>query len=621
MANYKPSAALTTDGDAVLDVASSATDQNAAQTPAAPVRRKRFPYSEDAFREIRDRADVFIAACDQRNADFTTRENFFLCTPSGSAEGATSKLHARSLIDPIPNKVVKAIIGLFTRNPIPSLQIRNEDSGDAEKVERFLRGLLSAQREIGETSVTADLAFALAIFGEGTLFVENQLALVDESEWDSIELPFSMSVPHPSTSYPQYATSGTRRGLRSHVAKVTTTYGETLENYPDTAKLGLTLKDSDEVTRYDYSDKNLHVCWLYEKTDTPILWAEMPGTLSEVMRVARRLSDSPSFLDKPEKTTQGVLYGYVKSGLGAAINIILTIYNTAAVDYANGKMLAKMRPGREDIGKNLIDWEATGDTTVILTDETLGPLIQHLIPQELTAFVGMTQAMRDEVLIPRLFTGQPPPGQMAASGINLLSESARRSVHHIQETLGLLYSEVLNKILKWIIAGEYHPVVFDDKGKVVLLPSEIGNCRVTATMKPDASSERQIILGLANMMANLRMGEEDWLRVMEEGNLIDSVSTSIDRMYERAVNEAERTAVGKTVIEEAARLNAAIAQVPDLNAPSSALPPSTAPMRAQPAMPAQPAPAAPGPFTAPEQPGSGVPQQMPPPEIAAMIQG
>jgi hypothetical protein len=116
------------------------------------------------------------------------------------------------------------------------------------------------------------------------------------------------------------------------------------------------------------------------------------------------------------------------------------------------------------------------------------------------------------------------------------------------------------------------------------------------------------------------MGEEDWLRVMEEGNLIDSVSTSIDRMYERAVNEAERTAVSKTVIEEAARLNAAIAQVPDLNAPPSALPPGTPPMRAQPAMPAQPAPAAPGPFTAPEQPGSGVPQQMPPPEIAAMIQ-
>lgn len=584
------------------------------QTPAAPEAAKptaqQIPFSPDEYDKIKTRAQKIVNDLSERDNDFKVKEQAFLIEPTSNKTAG-----ARQLFDVTGQMVIKKMVGMFLsrKNIIPTIDVRNNQQGDPEKVEKFVRALLLAQQSVSSSSWIVDGFYSASIYGEVTGVIHKRLT-GDAATDANLRVPFVFRVPHPRMSYPKYS-SGIVGGLYRHVFTVTTTLGEVKEDYADAQNIE---GDPDEVvTVYDYMDRvsRVHCVWLSEHADMPVLWANLPLGLETMPRACRLASDSPGFLEKEKDRRHGLLNSYVKSGLWAAFNTLYSVMYSNVFDYVDPDLVIQAANiERAAQIESELDWEARPMIIKTITGETLMPLAKQLIPPELMNFAQMAGYQRSDAMVPPIAGGTTPGGVFAASGLNLLSENATRSVNYLADVMSLLVADVVNDALQWTRYGEYQPRVWTEDGVLTLQAGDIGDCWVETTFQPDRQHEQQIISGIVDQMARLHMGAKDYLPLLERVQLIDSSVEAEKNMYEQAVLQAEITMAGKSVIEEAQRLNQAIAQVPDLNKPQQGVPPQGM-QGGMPTNPAAPSPVPQGAMpqlpNVPSAPNAGAP--IPPP--------
>mgnify|MGYP001183544501 CR=1 FL=1 len=526
------------------------------------------------FDVIKTRAEEMITENAERNTMFDQMERAYKIQPTGSGQGPdsdgnTSAPRARKLFDAHPHNAINRIVQMYTVNepsidiPVASAdkatdeataQMLEQRRTAADKAQMFMKALLRASDQVSERSVVGDLLFAAAIYGEVPAIIDNLLENTKiemqeattsitsptsiETETEQEPAPFIFESVHPKNSYPRYKRRG---GLYQHLFVYATRIGQVKSDYGELA-VDVTGNDSDVCNIYDYMDVNQHVVWLKEQASAPILQIAMAKGMGVIPRVSRIVSSNPGFFELQVDRRMPFLYSMVKSGLWAARNTMLTAMQTNTVDFLNPKMLYKMLPGREADAPD-VDWAKRGDKVVLQSGETAEPFPFRSMPAELLQFNALVEMLTQQSTLNPISGGTAPGGVFSASGLNLLSTASRLATFSIARATEAALSQMLTRTLQWIRAGDYRPELWSENGSLSLTPLDLAplgkNFYVRVTLKPDQQAERQMVTALARMLREMGLGYEDFLRPLEDGQIIESVSSAIENMKERAFMDAE----------------------------------------------------------------------------------
>jgi DNA-binding ferritin-like protein len=533
------------------------------------------------FAEVKTRAEEMITENSARNGMFDKMERAYKIQPSGSgtgqdAEGNTSAPRARKLFDSHPHNAINRIIQMYTANepsidiPVASAdkatdeqtaQMLDQRKVAADKAQMFMKALLHASDQVSERSIVSDLLYAASIYGEVPAIIDNLMA-DGQSDTTELSAPFIFETMHPKNSYPRYRRRG---GLYQHLFVFATKIGQVKSDYGDLAK-DITGGDSDVCNIYDYMDARQHIVWLKEQASAPILQVAMPAGMSTMPRVSRIVSSNPGFFELEVDKRMPFLYSMVKSGLWAARNTMLTAMQTNTVDFLNPKILYRMLPGRESEAPD-IDWAKRGDKVVMQTGESAEPFPFRSMPPELLQFNALVEMMTQQSTLNPISGGTAPGGVFSASGLNLLSTASRLATFSIARAVESALSQMLTRTLQWIRAGDYRPELWSENGALSLTPADLAplgkNFYVRVTLKPDQQAERQMVAALSRMLREMGLGYEDFMRPLEEGQIIESVSSAIENMKTRAFVEAELPKVAAQSAKIADALLGITATVPE----------------------------------------------------------
>ncbi len=567
---------------------------NPVTTPEPKKKVAGLKLSNEDFTKLKDRVGRIVLGHSGRDEDFLLYENSFKLNPVDATEGKTTAAPARLMFDPHGHNVVNSIVRMYMINrptiSVPTSHVENVgfdvSTADAErlarsqsdKIERWLRAVLYASDLASSSDFVADSLYAASIYGEVPQIIDLAYAQETGIENAVIESPFIYTVPSPRMSYPVYSR---RNGLLQHVIKTKVQMIEVRSTYGADATKFIESDDDMEVTLVDYIDIDKHVVWVEEFSDAPILQAALAHGF--IPRTSRR-STSPGFFDEEEYKRMPILFAYIKAGLWAARNVLLTATYSNIVDFMNPLMLMKKKAGGTG---PTIDWSKRGSTVEIEVGEELGPLARASVTPEIFTFVGQIAQLVDESTMANI-TAMPKAagGVSAASALNVLTAASRVATYLVARTVEIATAQSLTKTLRWIKARGDTVDVWGTEGRQSLSASDIGdNFRVIVTLKPDMQAEKQMVAGLAaTLFERMHIGYDTALEMLEEAGIIESAEEAWNNIVERALLEGALPNLVKQVSGYPQRILGITQQIPESQSPQNP---------AQPQMPVQPAQAIP----------------------------
>mgnify|MGYP001585153612 CR=1 FL=1 len=574
------------------------TKKKTTETPVTPPdakeRRATYSLSPEEFEKLKASEAALVASYSQRDADFVLYENAFKINPTDASQGQTTAAQARLMFDPQGHNVVNAIVRMYMLNrpgiSVPTVHIEQTgfdeamaeeartSRAQADKIERWLRAALYASDLASASDFIADSLFAACIYGEVPQIIDLTYDASTGIENAIIESPFVFSVPSPRLSYPVYSR---RNGLLKHVIETQVKMIEVRATYGKAATQFIEADDDDLVTLVDHIDLDKHIVWIKEYDAQPILSAALAHGF--IPRTSRR-STSPGFFDEEEFKRMPVLFAYIKAGLWAARNVLLTATYSNVVDFMNPLMLMRKKPGGT---APLIDWSKRGSVVEIEVGEELGPLARASVTPEIFQFVGQVAQLVEQSTIAHV-TAMPKSGGgvSAQSTLNILASSARVATYLVARTVEIATAQSLSKALRWIKARGDTVDVWGPEGRCSLAASEIGdNFRVIVDLKPDMQAEKQMVAGLAaTLFERMHIGYDTALEMLEEGGIIESAEEAFNNIVERAFLEGSLPTIVKDTNAYGRKVLGIANQVPSSESPQNP---------AQPQMPAQPAQAIP----------------------------
>lgn len=562
--------------------------------PAKQPKTQQMPAAD--FDALKKRVDAIVTGYSTRDADFTLYENAYKLNPTDSASGRTSAAQARLMFDPQGHNVIDAIVRMYMVNTptisvVPSFiantgfdqgqaQAEREERERIGKIESWLRAAVYASDLASTSDFLADSLYAAGIYGEVPQIIDMAIAQETGLPNTLVEAPFIFFVPHPRMSYPVYTR---RNNLIQHVVKTQVYLAEIRATYGIDNTAFITGQDDFQVTLVDYIDMDKHVVWVDEFATEPILFANLAHGF--IPRTSRR-STSPGFFDEEEYKRMPILFAYIKAGLWAARNVLLTATYSNVVDFMNPLMLMKKKAGGT---APIIDWSKRGSVVDIEVGEELGPLSRSSVTPEIFQFVQRVAQLVDESTMANI-TAMPRGGKSGAtpsSALNVLTSSARVATYMIARTVEVATAQTLSKCLRWIKArGDLQFPVWGPEGKLVLTASDImDNYHVNVNLKPDMQAEKQMVAGLAaTLFERLHLGYDTTLTMLEEAGVIDSAEEAFNNIVERAFLEGELPNIVKNTSDYAKKVLGITQQIPSSQSPQNP---------AQPQMPARPAQAIP----------------------------
>lgn len=546
------------------------------------------------FDALKKEVDTIVSGYGERDADFVLYENAYRIDPTDRTSGKTNAPQARLMYDPQGHNVIDSIVRMYMANEptitVPTTHVENtgfdihmadtekQEREKSDKLERWLRAALYASDLTSTSQFVADSLYAAAIYGEVPQIIDNAYAQESGDPNAIVEAPFIFYVPSPRMSYPVYTR---RNNLIKHIVKTQVKLAEVRSTYADGAAFIEESDDSIDCNVVDYIDLQKHVVWVEEYSDQPVLAAALAHGF--IPRTSRR-STSPGFFDEPKFKNMPLMFAYIKAGLWAARNILLTATYTNAVDYMNPLMLFKKKPGGT---APVIDWSKRGSVVDIEVGEDLGPLTRSSVTPEIFEFTQQVAALADEsTMANSTIMPRQKAGVGAASALNMLSNASRVTTYMISKTVEMAMAQTLTKTLRWIKARGDTVDVWGQEGKLTISASDIGdNYHVVVALKPDMQAEKQMVAGLAaTLFERVHLGYDTTLEILEEGDVVNSAEEAFDNIIERAFIEGELPDIVKGAKGFGHQVLGVVQSIPSSQSPQNP---------AQPQMPAQPAQAIP----------------------------
>jgi hypothetical protein len=568
-----------------------------------------------AFSTVKQAAEDLASSFAARDEDLETYEKIFKIAPDTTL-GQSQKTGVKTLYDPQGYNAISSAVRMYAANE-PSISVPTEtgDGGegytetrgqelatlrrDADQVERFLRALMYAHATVSDRDPFMDSLYSIFLHGVINIVQYSPLdALADDAsreELDEIECPFRFRIPNARLCYPRYSEWG---DLISHVYKSETTVADAREHFAGRSELEITGADDDDATIWDVEYKDQRVVWREEQGTGALV--DVPLDYGFMTRVSRR-GASPGFFSEPEYQHIPLLFAYLKAGLFAATNLLLTVQYNNVVDFSN-PILAVFTDGDVPTW----DWDKAGSSVQFPKDARLDRMYRGLVPPELINLLQQVGMMSQDSTISRASLGALPNQAMAAAAMNLISQSSRIATFLGARAAELAWEAAFSKMLRKIFKRGQPVTVWGRSGPVTLKPSQVQkNYRVRVHFRPDQQLEKNAIAGLASMLfSNLGIGYDTAYEILEEGGIVESASVAFENHLERLFIDHELPKVAKETADYVRRLIGAAKAVPEVNSGPPAVGGGQGPLTAGSA---QPAPAAPGAPGAPMPAGMAVP--------------
>lgn len=580
----------------------TAPETNTGGDVRAPAEKKKtstLNLSDADFSDLKKRAAAIISSYSQRDSDFLLYENAYKINPLDNTQGRTNAAQARLMFDPQGHNVVNSVVRMYMLNrptiSVPTIHVDNtgfdvamaegekQARESSDRIERWLRACLYASDLASSTDFLADSIYAACIYGEVPQIIDNAYARETGVDSAELEAPIIFTVPSPRMSYPVYSR---RNGLLQHIVKTQVQLIEIRSTYGKENTRFITGEDDQLYTLMDWIDIDKHVVWVDEVADQPVFQAALNKGF--IPRTSRR-STSPGFFDEEEYKRMPMLFAYVKAGLWAARNVLMTAVYSNSVDFMNPLYLMKKKAGGT---APVIDWSKRGSVVEIEVGEELGPLASSNVPKDVFDFVAQVAQLTDESTMAHI-TAMPKAagGVSAASALNVLTASSRVATYLIARTVEIATAQSLSKTLRWIKANGDPVDVWGPEGRFTLAPSDIGdNYHVVVDLKPDMQAEKQMVAGLASsLFERMHIGYDTALEMLEEAGIVESAEEAFNNIIERAFIEGKLPEIVKSTNQYAQHVLGITEQIPEMQNPSSQSPQNPA----QPQMPIPPTQAIP----------------------------
>lgn len=571
-----------------------------AKTKVQPKTTKAAPKPTRKTGELRAYADVKRAAetlADQftdRDKDFESYEKLFTLNLNEDL-GKTKKSDARTLFDPHGYNAIESAVRMYAANA-PSIAVpvdleaieqfnegtatdRSLQRENANQVEEFIKALMYAHSTVSDKDPWIDSLYSANLYGVTNIIPWLPLGELDPArqptldELDDIVAPVRFRVPSARLCYGAYSEWG---DLVYHLYKSETTIADVREHWGNTANFDITGDDMDPATAWDIEYKDQRCAWIEEQAQVEL--TNVANVYGFLRRVSRR-GASPGFLTDVRYQQMPLLFAYLKAGIAAATNLLLTVNYNNVIDFSNPILVYFLE--NKALGAPLVDWDKPGSSIALNKDERVDRIYRGLVPPELLDMLGRLGVMAQDSTISRASLGALPNQSMAAAALNLISMSSRIATFLTTRSVELAWEAAFSKMLRVLEKRNQVVAVWGQAKRVVLKPTQIkGNYHVRVKFRPDRELEKSATAGLAAMLfERLGIGYDTAYELLEEGGIGESASRMFEDHLERLFIEAEAPKVAAEQGAAARRFMHVASKIPEA-------PPMTAGA-------AQPAPGAP----------------------------
>lgn len=262
-------------------------------------------------------------------------------------------------------------------------------------------------------------------------------------------------------------------------------------------------------TYNDYLDWELHVVWLEEYPDMPLMYEE--HNMDEIPIVYRTASGS-NLHKKTEYKTQPFLYGVHKSGLYEALNMAYSmLYDHAFTLGASGNLIYE---AEKDDKSLRIDWGTKGGVITIKAGEKVysAPLPQ-LDPSVLKS-IEMGERKLTQSTIYDQALGEPLGSNAPYSMVALLNHAGRLPLLDAQRAAAWAFGDVIEKTFRMI--KKYSPGKVNMEGRtgyVALAGKDIPkDFIVNVGVEIDLPQDMKQNAMVADMIIKSGIGSKEWVR-------------------------------------------------------------------------------------------------------------
>lgn len=404
----------------------------------------------------------------------------------------------------------------------------------ANRLEKGLVWMYKQAAERRDTDLTADLAWSVGLYGQGigqVVYLPNEIEAREAFKGDTRGLqdalqdgPFLVETHNPKYVHIIRNSYGLQGVLTKKILRATEAmsfWGE----YAGSLKRKIDKMSDDErykayVTQYDYWEKGKRTVWcLISEHANTIMEPDDKSAVKIMVEEDYGLPFLPWFarltgsgLEQETKDKiQPMLKTLVDTGLYETQNTLETMIMSKAIKLYGRPTLVEEGPNPAE---SQVDYapENLADTLKAPPGNTVRPLDQQVLDQALLAMSDRGSSRIDKSTVARLLqTGEFPSG-MAATAINIVTQSAVESIGPFRRATEFCIADIAKLMLRHIHA-DGKPLVLDgasDAAQLIIGPNDINPqyLYLEAELTSVGPSDDVALANAAQMWANIGMSQE-----------------------------------------------------------------------------------------------------------------
>lgn len=450
----------------------------------------------------------------------------------------------------------------------------------ANNMEKALVWLYKQATERRDTDLTADIAWSIGLYGQSlgqVIYLPNEIEARDAFKGDTrglqdalAEGPFLVELHNPKFVHTIRNSYGLQGVLTKKIMRATEAlsfwgeYAGTLKGKID--KLSEDEKYKAYVTQYDYWDKGKRTVWclIGDKPNT-ILEPDDKSAVKIMVEEDYGLPFLPWFsrltgsgLEQETKDKiQPMLKTLVDTGLYETQNTLETMIMSKAIKLYGRPTLVEEGPNPAEAQVDYAP-ENLPDTLKAPPGNTVRPLDQQVLDQALLAMSDRGSSRIDKSTVARLLqTGEFPSG-MAASAINIVTQSAVESIGPFRRATEFCLADAAKLFLRHVHA-DGKPLVVNgasDSQQLIISPADINPSYlyVEAQLTSVGPSDDVALANAAQMWGNVGMSQEAILERAGASDPREVIKQRHREQFEEAMHQAKLADIARVTAQKDAEM-------------------------------------------------------------------
>lgn len=469
------------------------------------------------FDEVQARALDMIEADTGRSTTWDSLEQMYLLedpqAPSAADDYLTLSMKPRLTIDQIQD----ILCAEPPRVVVPQLQDTASGREQAERIRVGLQAVIFKAEDQGD-EIMPQLVAQAGVFGVAVLKVLDRRKLwkfrgLRPAQYEDEAFPFAFVPPHPNTIHVRRTDD-----VITAVLQRATVTGQVVADFFGQPVDWLDLKESKtQVQLLEYWDREWQCIWL-EGEATPIIGPVQHKTR---MPFCIRNVRSARFLGKRDRDGQSILRPLLDARTWRRMNLLLTALANNAYQMINTAYVMKSRDGKVPEG---MDIGKAGAILPLFPDESLEPLRNGDIPENIKLLQMLLESDMDLALLAKVATGNAPGGVTAGFAVNILSQAARTKITSIQRAVERCYTDALQTVISYVReSGSVK--IWGERGITELKAADFGDkywpieVKLSSSLPQDNIAKTQVAIAMKNLGVSQETILEDILGLSSEQEL------------------------------------------------------------------------------------------------------